>query len=385
MMAMISPALEAFVESLSTLKFANRAKNIKNEARINEDLDQKSLLRRYERELKRLRAELEERSRNVVDQRRLLEMDEQRRRAEEDKMAAIRALEARSKEFMREKQEKKRLEERITMLQSQVIMGGADKTNIGNWQEVPAFRNALKEHQERIRAEYDSRLAELEKERETIEEEKAQVDRYKQLLLKQRDIMILLTQRLNERDEQIMALQDELDAYDRHQRELEEKLDEKTAALILFNVDGGINISMAIRSAALFGFSDVYIVGRRKRDKRGDVGACNYIKVHQIETINDKYFEENKLIPIVVEQNGQSLEEFDFRPYFPKSTGSNDTFKVAFIVGSEQEGVNIKLNGPIITISQYGVMRSFNVAMASSIVMYEYTRQWRKLILKDII
>ena len=232
MMAMISPALEAFVESLSTLKFANRAKNIKNEARINEDLDQKSLLRRYERELKRLRAELEERSRNVVDQRRLLEMDEQRRRAEEDKMAAIRALEARSKEFMREKQEKKRLEERITMLQSQVIMGGADKTNIGNWQEVPAFRNALKEHQERIRAEYDSRLAELEKERETIEEEKAQVDRYKQLLLKQRDIMILLTQRLNERDEQIMALQDELDAYDRHQRELEEKLDEKTAALI---------------------------------------------------------------------------------------------------------------------------------------------------------
>ena len=39
---------------------------------------------------------------------------------------------------------------------------------------------------------------------------------------------------------------------------------------------------------------------------------------------------------------------------------------------------------PIITISQYGVMRSFNVAMASSIVMYEYTRQWRKLILNVI-
>ena len=72
----------------------------------------------------------------------------------------------------------------------------------------------------------------MEHERETIEEEKAQVDRYKQLLLKQRDIMIALTQRLNERDEQIMALQDELDAYDRHQKELEEKLDEKTAELI---------------------------------------------------------------------------------------------------------------------------------------------------------
>ena len=152
------------------------------------------------------------------------------------------------------------------------------------------------------------------------------------------------------------------------------------AALILFNVDGGINISMAIRSAALFGFSDVYIVGKRKRDKRGDVGACNYIKVHQVETIDATYFKENHLMPIIIEQNGYPLEEMDFRPYFP-----NKEYKIAFIVGAEQEGVPdfIKKDLPIITISQYGVMRSFNVAMASSIVMYEYTRQWRKLILKN--
>ena len=80
-------------------------KNIKNVAVINEDIDQRSLLRKYERELKKLRAELNNRSRNVVDKRRLLELDEQRRRAEQDKMAAIRALaEKRSMEFMREKE-----------------------------------------------------------------------------------------------------------------------------------------------------------------------------------------------------------------------------------------------------------------------------------------
>ena len=155
------------------------------------------------------------------------------------------------------------------------------------------------------------------------------------------------------------------------------------AALILFNVDGGINISMAIRSAALFGFSDVYIIGRRKRDKRGDVGACNYIRVHQLETIENDYFTKHNLTPIIIEQNGQPLEEMDFQHYFP-----NSKTKVAFIVGSEQEGVPeyIKTKSiPIITISQYGVMRSFNVAVASSIVMYEYTRQWRKMILKDNI
>ena len=46
----------------------------------------------------------------------------------------------------------------------------------------------------------------------------AQAERYKALLLKQRDIMIALTQRLNERDEQILGLQAELEAYDTHQK-----------------------------------------------------------------------------------------------------------------------------------------------------------------------
>jgi len=40
MMAMISPSNEAFSETISTLKFATRAKKIKNQAHINEDLDQ---------------------------------------------------------------------------------------------------------------------------------------------------------------------------------------------------------------------------------------------------------------------------------------------------------------------------------------------------------
>jgi len=240
MMAMVSPAFEAMQETISTLKFANRAKNIKNEAKVNEDLDQKSLLRKYERELKKLRAELEERSKNVVDKRRLLELDEQRRRAEADKMAAIRALEQRSLEFMHEKEEKKKLEQRIAMLMGQMLrgdkaQGGGDGPgrNVNNTVD-PDQALLIKEQQEKLSKEYKFKLADLERERETIEEEKAQVDRYKQLLLKQRDIMIALTQRLVERDEQIMALQDELDAYDSHHKELEEKLDEKTAMLIKF-------------------------------------------------------------------------------------------------------------------------------------------------------
>ena len=55
MLATISPAAEAASETASTLKFATRAKRVTNAPRLNEDLDQASLLRKYERELRRLR------------------------------------------------------------------------------------------------------------------------------------------------------------------------------------------------------------------------------------------------------------------------------------------------------------------------------------------
>lgn len=229
MMAMISPALMSFNESLSTLKFANRAKNIKNRATINEDLDEKTLLRRYEKELKRLRHELQTRNRNVVDKRKLIEVEEQRRRAEEDKMQALMNMERLTKSLMSEKEAKKRLEEKIRQMNEQLLIGGFSG---GAVKETQAFKTALQQEQARIRRIYQTKMAELEREREAMEEEKGQTDRYRQLLLKQRDVMIQLTARLNERDQSIMILQEELEAYDQHQRMMEDALDQKTATLI---------------------------------------------------------------------------------------------------------------------------------------------------------
>ena len=62
MMVMVSPAPEAFSETLSTLKFATWAKKIKNDARINEDVDQWALLWKYEQELKKLKNQLAEKN-----------------------------------------------------------------------------------------------------------------------------------------------------------------------------------------------------------------------------------------------------------------------------------------------------------------------------------
>lgn len=118
-------------------------------------------------------------------------------------------------------------------------------------------------------------------------EEKAQVDRYKQLLLKQRDIMILLTQRLNERDEQIVALQDELDAYDRHQKELEDKLDEKTTLLIHLQ-----RVSMEKESTSPVKAADVREalanlateMGRSDREDAASVGVAGGVSKHMLIT-----------------------------------------------------------------------------------------------------
>lgn len=198
LIACISPALEAYSESLSTLKFANRAKNIKNEATVNENVDNGALLRRYEKEVQRLKQMLTERTGDYVD----------RGPVQEDHRAALEALEHTSRAMGEEQENRKRLEGRIRELEG--LLGGGGVHPDGS--PVAA-------------EEYAMQLDELARERQVMEEDKAQVSRYKQLLLKQRDIMLGLTTRLNERDETILQLQEEIDAYDAHIQMLEDAMD----------------------------------------------------------------------------------------------------------------------------------------------------------------
>lgn len=58
MIANISPADYNFEETMSTLRYANRAKNIKNQPKINED-PKDALLREYMEEIKRLKEMLD--------------------------------------------------------------------------------------------------------------------------------------------------------------------------------------------------------------------------------------------------------------------------------------------------------------------------------------
>ena len=57
--ANLGPADYNYDESISTLRYANRAKNIKNRAKINED-PKDALLRQFQKELEDLRKQLAE-------------------------------------------------------------------------------------------------------------------------------------------------------------------------------------------------------------------------------------------------------------------------------------------------------------------------------------
>lgn len=150
-------------------------------------------------------------------------------------------------------------------------------------------------------------------------------------------------------------------------------------SLMLYNLTGDINIGMSVRTAVILGCSDVFIVGKRRYDRRSEVGAKNYIHIHALPTIQPSFFAENKLIPIFLEQGGIPLEDFSFKPYLPNKIPEG--YKVVIVVGSEAYGLPLSLirslHAPILTISQYGVMRSLNVSIAASIVLYEFSKQWR--------
>ena len=83
---------------------------------------------------------------------------------------------------------------------------------------------------------------ELERERQQLEDDKVHVERYKHLLLKQRDIMIGLTSRLNERDETIINLQCELDRVEQMKGDLNQKAVSRIKTLEYLLKQNGIDI-----------------------------------------------------------------------------------------------------------------------------------------------
>jgi tRNA G18 (ribose-2'-O)-methylase SpoU len=142
------------------------------------------------------------------------------------------------------------------------------------------------------------------------------------------------------------------------------------------------NTAMIARTLACLGIPKLHLLNDKACDWRPAVGSRNYIDIVKPGKIDPStYFQENDLIPILIEQGGISLEDFNFKTYIREGK------KICLVMGNEATGLSseyLKQKFPIVSISQYGVLRSLNVQVAASIVMYEFTKQWRQIELSKI-
>ncbi|XP_008102936.1 kinesin-like protein KIF3A isoform X2 [Anolis carolinensis] len=214
MCANIGPADYNYDETISTLRYANRAKNIKNKARINED-PKDALLRQFQKEIEELKKKLEEgeeisgsessgseeeddeddgeigedgekrkkrRGKKKVSPDKMLEMqakiDEERKALEtkldmeeEERNKARAELEKREKDLLKAQQEHQTLLEKLSALEKKVIVGGVDLLAKAEEQEklLEESNNELEERRKRAE-QLRKELEEKEQERLDIEE-----------------------------------------------------------------------------------------------------------------------------------------------------------------------------------------------------------------------
>jgi len=144
------------------------------------------------------------------------------------------------------------------------------------------------------------------------------------------------------------------------------------ASVAMINIGGDFNLSTMIRNANFFGFRSVHYVGKKKWDKRGSVGTHHYTPIYHHKDEESFLLQLSGRTIIAVENNipeysdkTMNLFDFDFC----------DSKHPIFVFGEENKGLsNLVLDRAniILTIPNYGSVRSLNVGTTSGIVMGVY-------------
>lgn len=143
---------------------------------------------------------------------------------------------------------------------------------------------------------------------------------------------------------------------------------------ICLNLDHGFNVGSIIRASNCFLAKETYVVGRRRFDRRGAVGATHFENVYHADTIDEVF---DVLYPL-----GYTIFAVDnVMEYNPENIFDADIpMKSAFIYGNEGDGIPkdvLDKADKMVYIRQDGSIRSLNVAQAAACVMFEYSRRYR--------
>lgn len=238
MVANIGPASYNYDESLTTLRYANRAKNIKNKPRVNED-PKDALLREYQMEIARLKnllaLRLQEREAHSEQQR--VKSIQQGKKCEEDsdlyvdnkkdnvrlhkvteeeKQRLYEELETKKLLLAHEKVLNQKLEERIQAMESKLLCGGKNIIDHTNEQQ-----RALEQHNQEIA---ERKKLEVEMRQQIDLQEESAVEILETYTTLQQEVEIK-TKKLKKLFAKLQAVKQEIhdvtDEFNRDRRELE--------------------------------------------------------------------------------------------------------------------------------------------------------------------
>lgn len=139
-------------------------------------------------------------------------------------------------------------------------------------------------------------------------------------------------------------------------------------AVCFENWIGDFNISTGMRNANAFNAKEAFYVGNKRWDKRGAVGVYNYTDINWIPTMDDFLKLKEKYIFIGIDNVPGSVPMEDYKYPTP----------CLLIFGEESVGLTPetqKACDQIVSITQYGSVRSLNAGTASGITMYDLVRK----------
>lgn len=274
MVANIGPASYNYDETLSTLRYANRAKNIKNKPKINED-PKDALLREFQEEIARLKAHLEAKGgpkkkkkkkrvrRNeageIVSESEGSEddgegegqgneedeeayMNEQKAKLEQEKQAILsnqtmiseekerllQEMKDREEKLKREREAKEALNAKIKAMESKLLMGGKNIVDHTNEQQR-ALEQRRREIAEQKRKEIDMQQKLEEKEGSAVEMQETYQSLQQEIEVKTKKLKKLFS-KLQGTKQEIQDLQEE---HSKERQELEQTQEELTRDLKL--------------------------------------------------------------------------------------------------------------------------------------------------------
>lgn len=149
MIAAISPADDNYDETLGTLKYANRAKQIKNKPKINED-PKDAMIREYQQELERLKAMLGKdggkaplKRMKTEDKEKLSEMERMHDEFHNNHKDLQDNLNEQEKLIEEERRKREEMEKKLKEMQENMVHGG---DNLGVTKEDKEDLNRMEQH-----------------------------------------------------------------------------------------------------------------------------------------------------------------------------------------------------------------------------------------------